>query len=281
MVAKGTGRWVYFSFSGGSSPPPAAGSFLPYSPSTIGRKALRFVLLCFRLVKKVLTSALHCSNYCGTTVIIVQRGACIPRSPLNHCGTPAGTRKGGRRYRVTRGSVRRLLTLGQPHRNTAIQAHLQSRRSLALLVALVLCLSALVLAANEAWAKEQPSPAAQQGPAESKNTPNGQANGKVAEPVSGTPTSSVTPSVTPPASQGQPAVTPPVEKPPVENAPPPPKSETPPPAEKPSSPPLEPAPSTPEPDPAPQPTPLPVPQAGGEEDVESGPVPNTSQRPMT
>src|SRR5215212_6996126 len=72
MVAKGTGRWVYFSFSGGSSPPPAAGSFLPYSPSTIGRKALRFVLLCSRLVKKVLTSALHCSNYCCTTVTIVE-----------------------------------------------------------------------------------------------------------------------------------------------------------------------------------------------------------------
>ena len=177
--------------------------------------------------------------------------------------------------------MRRLLTIGQPHRNTAIRAHLESRRSLALLVALVLCVSAFILAANEAWAKEQPSPAAQQGPAEGKNTPNGQANGKVAEPVSGTPTPSVTPSVAPPASQGQaqgqpavtpPVQTPPVEKPPVENAPPPPKSETPPPAEKPS---------TPEPDPAPQPTPLPVPQAGGEEDVESGPVPNTSQRPMT
>ncbi len=171
----------------------------------------------------------------------------------------------------------------------AIQAPLQSRRSLALLVALVLCLSALVLAANEAWAKEQPSPAAQQGPAEGKNTPNGQANGKVAEPVSGTPTPSVTPPVAPPAFQGQPAVTPPVQTPPVENAPPPPKSETPksetpksetsPPAEKPSSPPLEPAPATPKPDPAPQPTP----QAGasGEKDVESNPVPNTSQPPVT
>src|SRR5215212_7835320 len=104
MVAKGTGRWVYFSFSGGSSPPPAAGSFLPYSPSilhslyptvplpyspstlqslyptvplpyspsTIGRKALRFVLLCSRLVKKVLTLALHCSNYCCVAVIIAE-----------------------------------------------------------------------------------------------------------------------------------------------------------------------------------------------------------------
>src|SRR5215213_6753350 len=81
MVAKGTGRWVYFSFSGGSSPPPAAGSFLPYSPSTIGRKALRFVLLCSRLVKKVLTSALHCSNYCCTTVTIVEwcGSACTSR----------------------------------------------------------------------------------------------------------------------------------------------------------------------------------------------------------
>ena len=165
----------------------------------------------------------------------------------------------------------------------AIRAHLQIRRSLALLVVLVLCLSALVLAANEAWAKEQPakeqpSPAAQQGPAEGKNTPNGQGNGQ-GEPVRGTPTTPVT---LPPA-QGPPAVTPPVQKPPVENAPPPPKSETPPPAEKPSSPPLDPVPSTPKPDPAPQPTPQPVPQAGagGEEDVESDPVPNTSQPPMT
>jgi hypothetical protein len=182
--------------------------------------------------------------------------------------------------------VRRLLTLGQPHRNTAIRAHLQSRRALALLVVLVLCLSAFVLAANEAWAKEQPSPAAQRGPAEGKNTPNGQANGQVAEPVSGTPTPSLTPPVAPPAFQGQPAVTPPVQTPPVvntpvETAPPPPKSETPPPAEKPSSPPLEPVPSTPEPDAAPQPTPQPAPQAGGEEDVEYDPVPHTSQRPMT
>src|SRR5829696_1092533 len=123
------------------------------------------------------------------------------------------------RYRATRGSVRRLLTLGQPHRDTAIRAHLQSRRSLALLVALVLCLSAFVLAANEAWAKEQPSRAAQQGTAEGKNTLNGQANGKVAEPVSGTLTPSVTPPVAPPAFQGQPAVTPPVRTPPVEKPP--------------------------------------------------------------
>src|SRR5215211_2418887 len=259
MVAKGTGRWVYFSFSGGSSPPPAAGSFLPYSPSTIGRKALRFVLLCSRLVKKVLTLALHCSNYCCVAVIIAEwcAGACIPRATLNNRGTLASTRKGGRRYRATRGSVRSLLTLGQPHRNTAIRAHLQIRRSLALLVVLVLCLSAFLLAANEAWAKEQsakeqPSPAAQQGPAEGKNTPNGQGNGKVGEPVRGTPTPSVTlppvqgpPAVTPPAFQEQPAVTPPVQKPPVETAPPPPTSETLPPAEKPSSPPLDPAPSTP------------------------------------
>src|SRR5919112_3688717 len=232
MVAKGTGGWVYFSFSGGSSPPPAAGTSSPYSPSTIGRKALRIVLLYSRLVKKVLTSALYCSNYCCAAVIIVERcgSVCVPRTTLNNRGTPAGTRKGGRRYRATRGSVRRLLTLGQPHRNTAIRPHLQSRRSLALLVALVLCLSAFILAANEAWAKEQPSsPAAQQGPAEGKNTPNGQANGKVAEPVSGTPTPSVTPPVSPPASQGQaqgqPAVAPPVQTPssekrPVENAPP-------------------------------------------------------------
>src|SRR5919107_3746900 len=279
MVAKGTGGWVYFSFSGGSSPPPAAGTSSPYSPSTIGRKALRIVLLYSRLVKKVLTSALYCSNYCCAAVIIVERcgSVCVPRTTLNNRGTPAGTRKGGRRYRATRGSVRRLLTLGQPHRNMAIQAPLQSRRSLALLVALVLCLSAFILAANEAWAKEQPSPAAQQGPANGKNTPNGQANGKVAEPVRGTSTTPVT--LLP--AQGPPAVTPPVQEPPVETAPPPPNSKTPPPAEKPSPPPLHPTPSTPELDPAPQPTPQPAPQAGGEEDVESGPVPNTSQRPMT
>ena len=165
--------------------------------------------------------------------------------------------------------MRRLLTLGQPHRNTAIRAHLQSRKSLALLVVLVLCLSVFILADNEAWAKEQPSsPAAQQGPAEGKNTPNGQANGKVAEPVSGTPTPPVTP----------PVQTPSVEKPPVENAPPPPASETPPPVERPSSPPLEPAPSTPKPDPAPQPAPQVG--AGGEEEIESDPVPHTS-RPST
>src|SRR5215203_1139782 len=73
MVAKGTGRWVYFSFSGGSSPPPAAGSFFfAYSPSTIGRKALRFVLLYSRLAKQVLTSALQCSNYCCAAVTIVE-----------------------------------------------------------------------------------------------------------------------------------------------------------------------------------------------------------------
>src|SRR5215207_6062246 len=75
----------------------------------------------------------------------------------------AGTRNGGRRYRGTIGSVRRLLTLGRPHRNTAIQAHLQDRRPLALVGALVLCLFAfVVLSSNEAWAKEQPSSTEQQ-----------------------------------------------------------------------------------------------------------------------
>ena len=50
------------------------------------------------------------------------------------------------------------MTLGQPHRHTAIQAHLQDRRPLALVVTLVLCLFAfVVLSSNEAWAKEQPS----------------------------------------------------------------------------------------------------------------------------
>src|SRR5215210_6569668 len=85
MVAKGTGRWVYFSFSGGSSPPPAAGSCLSFSPSTIGRKALRFVLLCSRLVKKVLTSALHCSNYYCAAVNIVE---CI----VEWCGSVCTSR---------------------------------------------------------------------------------------------------------------------------------------------------------------------------------------------
>jgi hypothetical protein len=53
--------------------------------------------------------------------------------------------------------VRRLLTLGHPSSKTALQAQLQSRRPLALLVALVLCPLAFVLTANEAWALEQPS----------------------------------------------------------------------------------------------------------------------------
>src|SRR5215210_6419702 len=159
----------------------------------------------------------------------------------------------------------------------ALRAHLQSQRALGLLVVLVLCLSAFVLAANEAWAKEQPSPAAQQGPANGNNATNGQANGTVAEPVRGTPTPLDASAPVSSPVQGPPAVTPPVQKPPVENTPPP-TSETPP-AGKPSSPPLDPEPSTPKPDPVPQPPPQAG--AGGEEDVESGPVPNTSQRPMT
>src|SRR5215210_6766138 len=119
MVAKGTGRWVYFSFSGGSSPPPAAGSSSPYSHSTIGRKVLRFIFLYSRLVKKVLTSALYCSNYCCVTVIIVERcgSVCTSRPAEQPWYSRWRHRKGVRRYRATtRGSVRRLLTLGQPHR---------------------------------------------------------------------------------------------------------------------------------------------------------------------
>jgi len=38
----------------------------------IARKALRFILLCSRLARKVLTSALQCSNYCCAAVIIVE-----------------------------------------------------------------------------------------------------------------------------------------------------------------------------------------------------------------
>jgi hypothetical protein len=98
------------------------------------------------------------------------------------------------------------LTLGQPHRNTAIQAPLQSRRSLALLVVLVLCLSAFVLAANEAWAKEQPSSKEQLSP---PGQPTGEkttiGNGK---PVADEPTPTPT---APPVS-----TTPPVETPPTE-----------------------------------------------------------------
>src|SRR5215213_2197280 len=74
MVAKGTGRWVYFSFSGGSSPPPAAGSFFFCLQSLYYRS--RSIKICFALFqagKKVLTSALLCSNYCCAAVIIVEQ----------------------------------------------------------------------------------------------------------------------------------------------------------------------------------------------------------------
>ena len=73
------------------------------------------------------------------------------------------------------------MTLRQPPRKTALQAHLQSWRPLALLVALVLCLFAFVFAANEAWAKEQPSSKEQQQPrGESTTLVNGT---QVAEPA--------------------------------------------------------------------------------------------------
>src|SRR5215210_6286643 len=116
----------------------------------------------------------------------------------------AGTRNGGRRYRGTIGSVRRLLTLGQPHRNTAIQAHLQDRRPLALVVTLVLCLVAFVLSSNEAWAKEQPSSTEQQPPppttGESTTTivNGGNQQQEVAEPAPTAPTAPPPPVVTTP-----------------------------------------------------------------------------------
>ena len=96
---------------------------------------------------------------------------------------------GWRLHRDTIGSELRLLTLGQPPRKTALQAHLQSRQPLALLVALVLCLFAFVFAANVAWAKEQPSSKEQQQPrGESTTIVNGT---QVAEPAP-TPTPVVT-----------------------------------------------------------------------------------------
>jgi hypothetical protein len=102
--------------------------------------------------------------------------------------------------------VRRLLTLGHPFSKTDVQAQLQSWRSLALLVALVLCPLAFVLSANETWANEQPSSTEQrQFMGESTTIVNGN---HVAEPVP-------TP-VSPPVSPA-----PSVETPPVETIPPP------------------------------------------------------------
>jgi hypothetical protein len=95
----------------------------------------------------------------------------------------------------------------------ALQAQLQSRRPLALLVALVLCPLAFVLAANEAWAKEQPSSTEQhQSIGESTTIVNGN---EVVEPAP-------TP-VSPPVS-----LAPSVETPPLETIPPPPSDSSPP-----------------------------------------------------
>jgi hypothetical protein len=85
------------------------------------------------------------------------------------------------------------LTLGQPPRNIALQAHLQSRRPLALLVvALILCLFFAFVFANVAWAKEQPSSKEQQQPrGESTSIGNGK---QVSEPApTSTPVSSLPP----------------------------------------------------------------------------------------
>src|ERR687897_786874 len=125
----------------------------------------------------------------------------------------AGTRTGGRRYRgTTIGSVRRLLTLGQPHRNTAIKAHLQDRRPLALVVTLVLCLFAfVVLSSNEAWAKEQPSSTEQ-------------STGESTIIVNGTQVATPTPMPMPPPVSTTPSTTPPVETPLNETLPQPPSN---------------------------------------------------------
>jgi hypothetical protein len=107
--------------------------------------------------------------------------------------------------------VRRLLTLGQPHRNTAIQAHLQDRRPLALVVALVLCLFAFVLSSNEAWAVEQASSTEQQPPP---------TTGESTIIVNGTQVATPTPMPMPPPV----STTPPVETPPTEALPQPPSN---------------------------------------------------------
>jgi hypothetical protein len=174
------------------------------------------------------------------------------------------------------------LHLGQPPRTTS-RIDPRSRKRLALFGALVLCLFAFVLAAEEAWAAEQPSKTTQPGTVETTTT----INGKVAEPVPG----AKPPVVTPPVEK-PPVVTPPVEKPVAEDsAPLPPRNETQPskensplpprnetqPAEKNSPPPIDPAPSMPDPEvSAPQPVPRPAPQwfavkTDGEA-VESAPV---------
>src|SRR5215210_8647534 len=130
---------------------------------------------------------------------------------------------------------------------TAIQAHLQGWRPLALLVvALVLCLFAFVLSSNEAWAKEQPSSTEQQQPTRESTPIVNDGENQVAEPA--------------PAPTSPPLVTtPPVsEPPPTETLPPLPPSDSVPPKAEPQ----------PAPQPAPQPTPLQrtvvIPTTGGE-----------------
>jgi hypothetical protein len=104
--------------------------------------------------------------------------------------------------------VRRPLTLGRPHRNTAIiEAHLQDRRPLALVVTLILCLFAfVVLSSTEAWAKEQASSTEQQPPP---------TTGESTIIVNGTQVATPTPLPMPPPV----VTTPPVETSPTETPP--------------------------------------------------------------
>ena len=123
----------------------------------------------------------------------------------------------------------RLLPHELTHGNVGIRTYPRSRKPLALLVALVLCLFAFVLSsneawANEAWAKEQPS-STEQPTVESTMIVNGK---QVAE---------LAPAPTSPMVSSIPAV----ETYPVEKLPPPPADSVPPKAD---------------PEPAPQPTPL-------------------------
>ena len=118
----------------------------------------------------------------------------------------------------------RLLPHKLTHGNVGIRTYPLSRKPLALLMALVLCLFAFVLSSNEAWAKEQPS-STQQPTVESTMIVNGK---QVAE-LAPAPTSPMVSSI------------PPVETSPVEKLPPPLADSVPPKAD---------------PEPAPQPTPL-------------------------
>jgi hypothetical protein len=66
--------------------------------------------------------------------------------------------------------VLRLLPHKLTHGNVGIRTYPLSRKPLALLVALVLCLFAFVLSSNEAWAKGQPSSTEQQQPTVERTT---------------------------------------------------------------------------------------------------------------